>query len=71
MLGRLEPAEQMLRRTIHEYDQLTELPDTYRQNPMSAKNDLALVLSQRGHLASAEAKYITGQVLAVDGGMVM
>jgi 3-oxoacyl-[acyl-carrier protein] reductase len=59
-----------------ETDMTTVLSDEIRQNilknvPLGKLGEPDDIASAVAYLASAEAKYITGQVLTVDGGMVM
>jgi 3-oxoacyl-[acyl-carrier protein] reductase len=59
-----------------ETDMTTVLSDEVRQNilknvPLGKLGEPEDIAGAVAYLASAEAKYITGQVLTVDGGMVM
>jgi 3-oxoacyl-[acyl-carrier protein] reductase len=59
-----------------ETDMTTVLSDEIRQNilknvPLGKLGEPEDIAGAVAYLASAEAKYITGQVLTVDGGMVM
>jgi 3-oxoacyl-[acyl-carrier protein] reductase len=59
-----------------ETDMTTVLSEEIRQNilknvPLGKLGEPEDIAGAVAYLASAEAKYITGQVLAVDGGMVM
>ncbi|PYI91058.1 MAG: 3-oxoacyl-[acyl-carrier-protein] reductase [Verrucomicrobia bacterium] len=59
-----------------ETDMTTVLSDEVRQNilknvPLGKLGEPEDIAAAVAYLASAEAKYITGQVLTVDGGMVM
>ncbi|MBA2623492.1 MAG: 3-oxoacyl-[acyl-carrier-protein] reductase [Chthoniobacterales bacterium] len=59
-----------------ETDMTSVLPEEIRKNilskiPLGTLGQPEDIASMVAFLASAEAKYITGQVLAVDGGMVM
>ena len=57
-------------------DMTKELPDNVRQQmldhiPLRSFGEVADVAATVAFLASKEAKYITGQVLSVDGGLAM
>jgi 3-oxoacyl-[acyl-carrier protein] reductase len=59
-----------------ETDMTTVLSEEIRQNilknvPLGKLGEPEDIAGAVAYLASAEAKYITGQVLTVDGGMVM